>query len=251
MTKFTVLTPAYNCKNKIDRTLWSVFGQTHENWHMLVLDDMSTDGTAVYIRDFAKKHGFGDKVTVKQRAEKYGETRNTYEECRLLDDEDVVIRLDAGDYLTDLGCFEILDREYKTHNPAVIWTNQRWTLEPVYKDGELKPFNLSGPIDINTSFYEQPWKTSHLKTFRVKDFKGINPKNFKDDEGNWIMIACDQAVFLPMLERARLRKRPLMYIPRVLYHYDCDVFNREQFFNDRAYNQKDSAVWIRERGYLP
>ena len=145
----------------------------------------------------------------------------------------------------------ILDREYKEHDPAVIWTNQRWTLEPVYKDGELKPFNLSGPIDIKTSFYNQPWKTSHLKTFRVRDFKGLNPKNFKDDEGNWIMIACDQAIFLPMLERARLRRRPLMYIPRVLYHYDCDVFNREQFFNDRAYNQKDSAVWIRERGYLP
>ena len=159
MTKFTVLTPAYNCKNKIDKTLWSVFGQTYKNWRMLVLDDVSTDGTGEYIRDFATKHGFSDKVTVKRRSEKYGETRNTYEECRHLDGDDVVIRLDAGDYLTDLGCFEILDREYSTHNPAVIWTNQRWTLEPVYKDGELKPFNVSGPIDINTSFYEQPWKT--------------------------------------------------------------------------------------------
>ena len=116
MTNFTVLTPAYNCKDKIERTLWSVFGQTHENWKMVIIDDMSTDGTGDYINSLAKKHGFEDKLVVKSRTEKFGETRNTYEECRLLDGEDVVIRLDAGDYLTDLGCFEILDREYKEHD---------------------------------------------------------------------------------------------------------------------------------------
>ena len=250
-TSFKVLTPAFNCRDKIDKTLWSVIGQTYKDWQLIIVDDLSTDDTASYIEDFAESHGFADKIKVKRRTEKYGETRNTFVECRAMDPDDVVIRLDAGDYLTDLGCFEILDREYRIHDPAVVWTDQRWTLEPVYKDGKLKPFNLSGPIDINTSFYEQPWKTSHLKTFRVRDFKGINPKNFKNDEGNWIMIACDQAVFLPMLERARLRKRPLMYIPKLLYHYDCDIFNRGQFFNERAYDQKDSAVWIRERGYLP
>ena len=251
MTSFKIITPAYNCKDKIDRTLWSVVGQTHDNWQMILLDDMSNDGTGDYVLDFAIKHGFKEKIIVKTRDEKYGETRNTYEECRHLDGEDVVVRLDAGDYLTDLGCFEVLHREYTTHDPAVIWTNQRWTLEPVNRNGKIEPFNLSGPIDIKTSFYKQPWATSHLKTFRVRDFKGLNPKNFKTDDGDWIMIACDQAVFLPMLERARLRKRPLMYIPRVMYHYDCSVFNRKQFFNERAYDQKDSAEWIRERGYLP
>ena len=250
-TSFKVLTPAYNCKDKIDRTLWSVIGQTHANWEMIIIDDVSTDGTGEYIKQFALKHGFEKKITVKRREEKYGETRNTFAECRLLDGEDVVVRLDAGDYLTDLGCFEVLNREYIEHNPAVIWTDQRWTLQPVNFKGEYKPFNLSGPIDIKTSFYEQPWKTSHLKTFRVRDFKGINPKNFKDENNEWIMIACDQAVFLPMLERARLRKRPLMYIPKTLYHYDCDIFKRDQFFNDRAVTQKDTAGWLRERGFIP
>ncbi len=242
-TKFKIITPAYNCKDKIDRTLWSIIGQTYQNWEMIVIDDMSTDGTGDYIKEFAKSHGFENKILVKTRKEKYGETRNTVEECKHLDGEDVVVRLDAGDYITDLGCFEILNEEYTEYDPAVIWTDQRWKFTKI---------NVSGPIDIKTSFYKQPWKTSHLKTFRVRDFKGLNPKNFKDEDGEWIIIACDKAIFLPMLERARLRKRPVIYIPRTMYHYDCDaVEDFSIFFEKRALKQKNMAQWIRERGYLP
>lgn len=242
-TKFKILTPAYNCKDSIDTTLWSVIGQTYSDWEMIIIDDMSTDGTADYIRQFAEKHGYSDRIIVKTRSEKYGETRNTVEECRHLDGEDVVVRLDAGDYLTDLGCFEILDGEYARYDPAVIWTDQRWKFTKI---------NISGPVEIEKSFYNQPWKTSHLKTFRVRDFKGLNPKNFKDEDGEWIIIACDQAIFLPMLERARVRKRPIIYIPRTMYHYNCEaVEDRSIFFKQRALKQKDMAKWIRKRGYLP
>lgn len=242
-TSFKVLTPAYNCTDVIDRTLWSIVGQTYKDWEMIIIDDMSSDGSGDYIREFAKKHGFEDKIKVKTRTEKYGETRNTVEETRLLDKEDVVVRLDAGDYITDLGCFEILNEQYNQYDPAVIWTDQRWRFTKV---------NVSGPIEIDTSFYDQEWRTSHLKTFRVRDFLGLNPKNFLDDDGEWIVIACDQAVFLPMLERARLRKRPLMYIPRTLYHYDTEsVEDFSIFFEKRALKQKNMAQWIRKRGYLP
>ena len=210
---------------------------------MIVLDDMSTDTTADHVKSFASKYHLEDKIKVKSRAEKYGETRNTVEECRHLDPEDVVVRLDAGDYITDIGCLEILNHEYITHDPAVIWTDQRWKFTDI---------NISGPIEIDRSFYEQPWRTSHLKTFRVRDFKGLNPKNFMDEDGEWIIIACDQAIFLPMLERARIRKRPVMYIPRTMYHYDCDAVHDPSIYEgERALKQKDMAEWIRKRGYLP
>ena len=66
------------------------------------------------------------------------------------------------------------------------------------------------------------------------------------------MIACDQAIFLPMLERARLRCRPMMFIPRVMYHYDTDsVDDFSVFFEKRSLKQKNVAQWIRERGYIP
>ena len=239
--KFVVITPVFNCKEKIKRTIWSVVGQTYENWSMVLIDDMSTDSTCEYIKSFIEKHSLEDKITLKKRTEKYGETRNTYEECSTLDASDIVVRLDAGDFITDLACFDFLNIIYENHDPAVVWTAHRWAFTDQ---------NISGPIDPNISVYEQPWRSSHLKTFRVKDFEGINIQNFKDDNGNWIMIGCDQAVFLPMMERARRKRRHLIFFPRVMYHYDINLEDPELFTKDRSIEQKHSAERTRARGYI-
>lgn len=241
MTKFRVITPAYNCQKEIEQTIISVVGQDYKDWSMTIIDDLSTDDTFEKCKNIAKKFHVEEKINVISRKEKHGEVRNTLVEVEKLEEEDVVVRLDAGDWLTDLGCFTILDSVYKRYDPAVAWSAHRWSFTNT---------NISGPLDPNKSVYEQPWKSSHLKTFRVRDFKGINPANFMDTEGNFIMIACDQAVFLPMLERARRKNRPLVFIPHLMYHYNIDLERKDLFHNDRSYAQKHSAEWIRERGYI-
>ena len=243
MTDFVVVTPAYNCAEKIDLTIRSVAMQTYENWSMIILNDMSTDSTKDAILESCNKYDieYGKKLKVIDRQEKYGEVRNTFDVCKNLAPEKVVVRLDAGDWITDMGCFQILDMVYRQHNPAVMWTNQRWSWTNQ---------SICGPIDPNTSLYKQPWRSSHLKTFRVEDFFSVNEKNFKDDEGNWIMIACDQAVFLPMMEKARRNNRPLIFLPMIMYHYDINLENPELFKQDRSIRQKMSAEWIRSRGFI-
>ena len=241
MIKIKILTPAFNCEKEIETTIYSVFGQTFKNWELLVIDDVSTDNTGQKVLDMAKSCGFDDRVFVKRREEKYGEVRNTVEECLDWDDDTVCVRLDAGDFLTDLGCFEILNALYERYDPAVLWTNQRW---------EFTDYSVCGPINPDISLYEQPWKSSHLKTFRVKDFKGINLKNYKDDEGNWLMIGGDQTSFLPMMERARRAGRPLLYFPKVMYHYAINLEDPQLFKSERSLWQKNSVERLRERGYI-
>ena len=241
MTNFKVITPAYNCEKEIEQTIISVVGQSYKNWSMTILDDLSTDNTYQTCVNLAKKFGVEDKIEVIKRKEKHGEVRNTLVEVEKLNDEDVVIRLDAGDWLTDLGCFEILNMVYEEHKPAVLWTGHRWGYTSQ---------NISGPIDPNVSVYDQPWRSSHLKTFKVGDFRGLNPKNFKDEDENYIMIACDQAIFLPMMERARQNNRPLIFLPMQMYHYNIDISDKKIFHTDRSYAQKHSAEWIRARGFI-
>ena len=241
MTEFIIITPAYNCEKKIERTLFSVIGQTYKNWKLFLIDDMSTDGTVDLVRKVTNSLSLNDKIEIISREEKFGETRNTFDVVNKLDPNNVVVRLDAGDFITDLGCLELLNEIYKTHNPAVLWTKHRWGFS-----GQ----NISGPIDSSVSLYQQPWRSSHMKTFRVKEFLGLNKNNFLDEDGNWIMIACDQAVFLPMMERARLKGRPLLFFDEVLYHYDIDLSDRELFTRDRSIHQKQSAEMIRARGYI-
>jgi len=218
-----------------------MLGQDYDNWHMTILDDVSTDNTVEVIEQFIIKHGIEDKVTIKRRQEKYGEVRNTIVECKLYDENSIVVRLDAGDWLTDLGCLNYLNMIYNQYDPAVVWTAHRWS----YTDT-----NISSNIDLNVSVYKQPWKSSHLKTFRARELAGINPKNFLDDNEDFIMIACDQAVFLPMMERARRKKKPLIFFPRVMYHYDIDLKDPSLFTKPRSMNQKMTAERIRERGYI-
>ena len=242
MNNFVILVPAYNCANKIYLTIRSVAMQTYPNWRMIIVDDMSTDNTRSVIDDCILEYRIpNNKVSVIRRTEKYGEVRNTVDVCQNLNENDIVVRLDAGDWLTDMGCLQILEMVYHAHSPAVMWTSQRWSWTNQ---------SICGAIDPNVSVYHQPWKSSHLKTFRVADFLKVDSKNFKDEDGQWIMIACDQAIFLPMMEIARLTQRPLIYLPMIMYHYDIDLDDPNLFKHDRSINQKMSAEKIRRRGLL-
>lgn len=241
MTKFSIITPAFNCQDKIIRTLYSIVGQTYGNWEMFIIDDMSTDNTLSVVNDFVDQHNLRKKINIISREEKFGETRNTHDIVRNLNTDNVVVRVDAGDYITDLGCLEQLHEIYKAHSPAVLWTKHRWSFTSK---------NISGPVSTNISVYNQPWRSSHMKTFRVRDFLGLNEKNFKDEDGNWIMIACDQAIFLPMMERARINHRPMIFWDKEIYHYDIDLNDPELFKKNRSVKQRFSAEMIRSRGYI-
>lgn len=55
MPKISVITPAYNAENYIGQTIESVQAQTYKVWEMIIVDDCSTDYTAVLVSDYAKK----------------------------------------------------------------------------------------------------------------------------------------------------------------------------------------------------
>lgn len=238
--KFVFVTPAFNCQEKIGQTVRSVFSQSYSDWRMVVYDDMSTDNTAQVVSDMSKSLGLGDRLKVVTRTEKHGEVRNTLDAVESIDDTEIVCRLDAGDWLTENDALYILNDAYNKTNAAVMWTMHRWSYTST---------NISGPLKTN-NVYEHPWVSSHLKTFRRSSLRGINKNNFLDDQGNYIMIACDQAVFLPMMHKAIKEERPLIFVPIVMYHYDIDLQNPNLFKSERSINQKMSAERIRERGYI-
>lgn len=242
-TSFVFLIPAFNCKDSISQTIFSILSQSYKKWRVLLIDDVSTDNTLNIVINLVESLGIREKFNFIRREEKYGEVRNTVEEIEKIEDDEVIVRLDAGDWLTENDTLFYLNNIYRDHKPAVCWTAQRWAYTTY---GISKQMNL-GP---NMSVYEHPWVSSHLKTFRASSLKRVNKKNFFDDDGNWIMIACDQAVFLPMMHLAIKNREPLVFLPLVCYHYNIDLENPDLFTEDRSINQKLSAEWIRERGYV-
>jgi glycosyltransferase involved in cell wall biosynthesis len=239
---FVFVAPAFNCEKDIVQTIKSVYSQSYDNWRMVVYDDMSTDATAQVVEDMSKKLGLGSRLSVVSRTEKHGEVRNTLDAVNNIDDNEIVCRLDGGDWLTENDGLFYLNHVYQNENISVAWTAHRWAFSTNN--------NISGPLKDNISVYHQPWVSSHLKTFRRSSINNINERNFKDDDGNYVMIACDQAIFLPMIHKAQLDGRKCIFIPMVMYHYCIDIDNPELFKTERAYRQKHSAEWIRARGYI-
>ena len=49
---FSIVIPAYNCKQYIRDAIDSVINQSCKNWELIIVDDMSTDGTYEDVREY-------------------------------------------------------------------------------------------------------------------------------------------------------------------------------------------------------
>ena len=51
----SIITPTYNSVQFISETIESVLVQSYTNWELILIDDCSTDDTALIINEFVKK----------------------------------------------------------------------------------------------------------------------------------------------------------------------------------------------------
>lgn len=65
--KVSIITPAHNAARFLAQTIESVLAQTYAHWEMLVVDDGSTDETALIARSYAEKDGRVRLVTAERK----------------------------------------------------------------------------------------------------------------------------------------------------------------------------------------
>lgn len=243
--KFVFVIPYFNCVEDIEKTIYSMVSQSYDDWRAILINDVSTDGSESIVKDVCNSLPlrFRDRFVLIDNAEKHGEVRNTLKSIQTIDDEDVVCRLDGGDWLTENDLLHVLNSVYSDNSVAVAWTAHRWSYTSQ---------NISGPLQLKDgqTVYQHPWVSSHLKTFRCRQLKKVPEANFKDSEGNYIMIACDQAIFLPMMHLSHAEGKKLQFVPIVGYHYNIDLQRKDLFTNERSIRQKTSAETIRLRGFV-
>lgn len=242
--RFVFVVPCFNASATFARMLHSVFGQSHENWRLIVVDDLSEQAQWDACLDTAVKMyeaSFGlatanDRLVMLRNTEKRWEVANVLTGLDRSDSEDIVCRLDADDWLTDLDALAIIDAAYQETGCDALWTAHRWG----YSDK-----NISGPMPEGADPYKHPWVSSHLKTWRKRLSDSVNDANYRGPDGGYIRRAGDQAVYLPVLARAQKR----VFLPRVTYHYTIrDV--PETYQTDDARFQRDEAMFLRQRGYV-
>jgi hypothetical protein len=179
---------------------------------------------------------YKNKIEVIWNVEKKWEVANVLMGISKCNDDDIVCRIDADDWLTDLDALTIINHAYTETNCDALWTAHRWSFSDK---------NISRPMPDDADVYAYPWVSSHLKTFRKTLINEVKDENFRGEDGNYIRRAGDQAIYLPVLHKSKKR----LFLPRVMYHYTIkDV--PETYQTDDARFQKDEAIFLRKRGFV-
>lgn len=233
----------FNASSTLPTLLHSICGQSNDNWKLILIDDVSSD---YHVRESKRILSefksincgiYANKIIDVWNADKKWEVANVLHGISLCEnDDDIICRIDADDWLTDLDCLAFLGRAYGGRRFDAMWTAHRWAFSDK---------NISGPMSPGSNPYEHPWVSSHLKTFRKYLLDNVNDENYRGEDGNYIRRAGDQAIMLPALHNAK----SYMYVPRVMYHYSIkDV--PETYQTTDAVFQRDEALFLRQRGYV-
>lgn len=260
--RFVFIAPMYNASDTLPQMLHSIFGQSYTNWHLVLIDDVSSPEQLkkaeqivdkfVYLNNwdgnFAARHinmvdSSGERVmrsssvTFIKNATKKWEVANVLRgivECK---DDDIICRIDADDWLTELDGLQYLNALYVQVNADCLWTAHRWGFTDK---------NISGPMPSDADPYKHPWVSSHLKTFRKRLINEVPYENFTNMNGDLVRRAGDQSLYLPVLYNAKRRG----FVPRVMYHYTIDEHGGAVYQTDDAKFQKAEADFLRNRGYI-
>jgi len=140
---------------------------------------------------------------------------------------EIVVWLDGDDWLADDHALEHVASIYST-DPDVWLTYGSY----VHADGRR---GICAPYE-STAYRVEPWKASHLRTFRAGLFQRIKPENLRFD------LAVDQAVMLPMLEMAGAAR--VKFVPRVLaiYNYANSYEHRASAYELAAERRAARAI---------
>jgi glycosyltransferase involved in cell wall biosynthesis len=236
--RFCFIAPMFNASGTLERMLHSLYGQSYDNWHLILIDDVSDKGEAHRCAEIAHLFKAFDstKLTTIWNKEKQWEVANVLRGISMCEDEDIVCRIDADDWLCELDALAMIDQVYNHEGCDLLWTQHRWGFSDK---------NISGPMLPTGDPYKHPWVSSHLKTFRKRLLNGVNDQNFRGEDGNYIRRAGDQAIYLPSLHQSRKR----IFLPRVVYHYTINDVPETYQTNDARF-QRDEALFLRARGFV-
>ena len=247
MSRVIVVSCNYNGNKFVKKCLTSVFRQTLQPAFHYFIDDISSDGCLDYVYETKKELNIDYLNVVKNKQKKY-KIRNLFEliNSDLIQDDDIIINIDGDDWLFNEHVIKEIKETYDNEDIEYLYSN--FVFSHNYYLG------ISNDIpDKNWCPYNCSWITSHISTFKAKNFKEIKKENFLDENGNWFKMGCDQAYILPILYNIKQKyknydKVKFLNKPMYVYnHVDNPSKPRDGTLGKIA---NDAVKVIRKRGFL-
>ncbi len=196
--RFVFIAPGYNNANWVERMLLSIFTQNYSNYHIICIDDASTDDSVLKIKTCISAYKKQDKITLIENKERQGMMANRYNAIYMCNDNDICIILDGDDWLFPDP--EILNFYNQVYSDQNIWlTFGQFVEYPSGKIGYGREYSFN---TIRKNAYRKEFfGAQHLRTFYAWLFKLVHIESFIH-KGSFIRFCTDHAILYPMLEMA-------------------------------------------------
>lgn len=213
-----LIIPSYNNHLWCERNIESILNQQYKNYHVIYLDDCSSDDTFARVNACIKKHGAEDRVTLIHNFERVGALANIYHGIQSCDDHDIVITVDGDDWLPHPFVLSIINKTYADKN---VWATYGQYIDyPLQRRGFSRPFPPFYITHNAFRFYSyepmREFPVMHLRTFYGFLGKAVREEDLHYN-GSFYQMSGDKALMAPIIEMAAEHAR---CIPDYLYVYN-------------------------------
>lgn len=221
-----VVIPSYNNQEWCERNVLSALEQNYNNYHIVYINDSSTDATGQLVHTVASRHPHRAKITIINNQKRQGALANLYHIIHTCPDNAIIVTLDGDDWFPHSQVLQRINGEYA--DPATWMTYGSYLSWPDNKrDSWIH--KIPDTVIANKTYRQYQWVTTHLRTFYARLFKMIHKEDLLY-EGEFFPMTWDLAFMFPMLEIARHHAH---YIDDILY-----VYNRRNPIGDRNSNRE-------------
>ena len=227
MEKVIVLTTAYNCASWIEKCLHTIQSQSYEDFVCYITDDLSTDNTVELVKNFIEDD---DRFILVENNIKHFQPGNYDQILRRpeLSDDSVVIEVDGDDWLPHT---EVFQRVIDQHRQGY------WITQGSFQYSDGRP-GFAKPFDVKNLRNNPHLNATHLRSWRVKLWRAINPEDLKVN-GDYASTAGDVFFMLPMLEMAGNDR--VKFMNEFLY-----VYNEGNPINDHKVDMQKQWSFAKE-----
>lgn len=221
---FVILMCGYNNKLWVVSSLDSVRVQNYSNYRIIYIDDASADDTYETVVTYAKKHNMNDRITIIRNEVRRRKLANWYDAIHdLIEDDEIVVLLDADDRLAHVDVLNILNRVYTETDCWFAYSQYRNDPSFLAKQWGISELGSSAPISEEISntlnYRDSIFIFMHLRTFYAWLFKQIRiadliSRTVEHYINNFFPASNDLAIMFPMVEMAT---KHIQFIPQVLY----------------------------------
>ena len=200
---FIILSTCYNKGKWVKNCVSSLKSQSNQNFKVYFGYDKSTDDTLDNLKEAIGKDKDQYKI-IHNKGEKSFLGNFVYlyiylKKNKLVNKEDIIIEIDADDWLLDCFVLDVIDKAYQSKK--TFMTYGQYIEYPKGNLGGHFNMTIDNEVDRLNAYRRAPFPYSHLRTYKswlldkIMDKDLINPKT-----GKYFKHAGDFALCMPMVE---------------------------------------------------